>query len=63
MSQSRVMHIEGSEVLEEQLHKVHDRDWSNLLSSQRRQKKDYDLKVLERAYNVGDLVYLDKFQY
>ena len=29
-----------------------------LLSAQRRQKKDYDLKVHERKYNVGDLVYL-----
>ena len=28
------------------------------MSVQLRQKKDYDLKVLERKYNVGDLVYL-----
>ena len=28
------------------------------MSAQRRQKKDYDLKVLERKYNVGDVVYV-----
>ena len=44
--------------LEERLKRVHKQARDTLLSAQRRQKKDYDLKVLERKYNVGDLVYL-----
>ena len=44
--------------LEEQIKRVHKQARDTLLSAQRRQKKDYYLKVLERKYNVGDLVYL-----
>ena len=44
--------------LEERLKRVHKQARDTLLSAQRRQKKDYDLKVLKRKYNVGDLVYL-----
>ena len=43
---------------EDRLKHVHKQARHTLLSAQRRQKKDYDLKVLQRKYNVGDLVYL-----
>ena len=44
--------------LEERLKHVHKQARETLLSAQHRQKKDYDLKVQERKYNIGDLVYL-----
>ena len=44
--------------LEERLVQVHKQARETLQSSQRRQRKDYDLKVLERQYRAGDLVYL-----
>ena len=47
-----------SKNLEGQLKHVHKQARDTLSSAQRRQKKDYDFKVLERKYNVGDLVYL-----
>ena len=50
--------VEYVRKLEERLKRVHKQARDTLLSAQRRQKKDYDLKVLERKYNVGDLVYL-----
>ena len=50
--------VEYVKKLEERLKRVHKQARDTLLSAQRRQKKDYDLKVLERKYNVGDLVYL-----
>ena len=50
--------VEYVKKLEDRLKRVHKQDRETLLSAQRRQKKDYDLKVLERKYNVGDLVYL-----
>ena len=50
--------VEYVKKLEEQLKRVHKQARDTLLSAQCRQKKDYDLKVLERKYNVGDLVYL-----
>ena len=50
--------VEFVKKLEDRLKCVHKQARDTLLSAQRRQKKDYDLKVLERKYNVGDLVYL-----
>ena len=50
--------VEYVKKLEERLKFVHKQARDTLFSAQRRQKKDYDLKVLERKYNVGDLVYL-----
>ena len=50
--------VEYVKKLEEQLKHVHKQARDTLLSAQRRQKKDCDLKVLERQYNIGDLVYL-----
>ena len=50
--------VEYVKKLEEWLKHVHKQARDTLLSAQRRQKKDYDLKVLERKYNIGDLVYL-----
>ena len=50
--------VEYVRKLEERLKRVHKQARDTLLSAQCRQKKDYDLKVLERKYNVGDLVYL-----
>ena len=50
--------VEYVKKLEDRLKRVHKQARDTLLSAQRRQKKDYDLKVLERKYNVGDLVYL-----
>ena len=31
--------------------------WQNLQQSQRRQKRDYDLRLEEKKYSVGDAVY------
>ena len=50
--------VEYVKKLEKRLKRVHKQARDTILSAQRRQKKDYDLKVLERKYNVGDLVYL-----
>ena len=50
--------VEYVKNLEERLVQVHKQARETLQSSQRRQRKDCDLKVLERQYHVGDLVYL-----
>ena len=50
--------VEYVQRLEQRLKSAHTLAKEHLLSAQRRQKKDYDLKVLERKYSVGDLVYL-----
>ena len=39
------------------LQQVHELARNNLLSSQSRQKKDYDLRLKVKTYEVGDLVY------
>ena len=39
------------------LNKVHTLARENLVSTQMRQKKDYDLRLKENTYEVGDLVY------
>ena len=39
------------------LQQVHQLARDNLLSSQLRQKKDYDLRLKVKTYEVGDLVY------
>lgn len=41
----------------EALHKVHSHARLTLRGSQERQKRDYDLRVKARTYEVGDLVY------
>ena len=40
------------------LSKVHTMARENLVSAQVRQKKDYDLRLKENTYEIGDLVYL-----
>ena len=44
--------------LTERMDKVHQVARDNLLSAQCRQKRDYDLKLSEHSYSVGDLVYV-----
>ncbi len=43
--------------LSENLDRVHRFARENLKTAQLRQKRDYDLRVVENAYHVGDLVY------
>ena len=43
--------------LSERFHRVHRVARENLRSAQARQKRDYDLKLTERSYEGGDLVY------
>ena len=43
--------------LEERLNRVHQTARENLQTVQARQKRDYDLKLAERTYERGDLVY------
>jgi hypothetical protein len=44
--------------LRETLASVHQRAREKLRTSQQRQKQDYDLRILETQYQIGDLVYL-----
>ena len=55
--QSRMQPSSWVTRLVENMQKVHGFVRANLRTSQLRQKRDYDLRVVERKYNAGDLVY------
>jgi hypothetical protein len=44
--------------LAENLKTVHRYARQSLKAAQKRQKRDYDMRVLEHSYNIGDLIFL-----